>query len=225
MAAITKTVGPRVGAAMAQSAVPARYALERQDWPAAAQLKPAGTGVLASDAVTHFARAVGAARSGDLAAAQTDIDTLKDLRGQLEKANQAYWAGQVEIQVLAAQAWAEQGRGNRDDALKLMRTAADLEDASEKHVAMENRLYPMRELLADMLMVQNQPKAALSEYETSMKNAPLRLRGFYGAAKAADAVGDTKKAREYFDKLARLTRNADGDRPELQEARKRVASQ
>jgi tetratricopeptide (TPR) repeat protein len=105
-----------------------------------------------------------------------------------------------------------------------MRAAADLEDASEKHVAMENRLYPMRELLGDLLMIHGQPKAALQEYETSLKNAPMRLRGFYGAAKAADAVGDAKKARDYFDKLARLTRNADSDRPELQEARKRLAS-
>ena len=224
MAAITKTIGPRVGAAMAQNAVPARYALERQDWPAAAQLKPAGTGVPAAEAVTHFARAVGAARSGALVAAQTAIDTLKDVRGQLEKANQAYWAGQVEIQVLAAQAWAEQATGNREEALKLARAAADLEDASEKHVAMENRLYPMRELLGDLLMIHDQPRAALKEYEASLKNAPMRLRGFYGAAKAADAVGDTKKAGEYFDKLARLTRNADSDRPELQEARKRVAA-
>ena len=225
VAAITKTIGPRIAAATAQNAVPARYVLERQDWQAAAQLKPVGTGLPAAEAITHFARAIGAARSGTPAAAQADIDTLKDLRGQLEKANQGYWAGQVEIQVLGAQAWTEQATGNRDEALKLMRAAADLEDSSEKHVAMENRLYPMRELLADMLMVQNQPKAALTEYEASMKNSPMRLRGFYGAAKAADAVGDTKKARDYFDKLARLTRNAESDRPELQEARKRVASQ
>jgi len=225
VAAITKTIGPRIAAATAQNAVPARYVLERQDWQAAAQLKPVGTGLPAAEAITHFARAIGAARSGAAAAAQADIDTLKDLRGQLEKANQGYWAGQVEIQVLGAQAWTEQATGNRDEALKLMRAAADLEDSSEKHVAMENRLYPMRELLADMLMVQNQPKAALTEYEASMKNSPMRLRGFYGAAKAADAVGDTKKARDYFDKLARLTRNAESDRPELQEARKRVASQ
>ena len=225
VAAITKTIGPRIAAATAQNAVPARYVLERQDWQAAAQLKPVGTGLPAAEAITHFARAIGAARSGARAAAQADIDTLKDLRGQLEKANQGYWAGQVEIQVLGAQAWTEQATGNRDEALKLMRAAADLEDSSEKHVAMENRLYPMRELLADMLMAQNQPKAALTEYEASMKNSPMRLRGFYGAAKAADAVGDTKKARDYFDKLARLTRNAESDRPELQEARKRVASQ
>jgi len=225
VAAITKTIGPRIAAATAQNAVPARYVLERQDWQAAAQLKPVGTGLPAAEAITHFARAIGAARSGAPAAAQADIDTLKDLRGQLEKANQGYWAGQVEIQVLGAQAWTEQATGNRDEALKLMRAAADLEDSSEKHVAMENRLYPMRELLADMLMAQNQPKAALTEYEASMKNSPMRLRGFYGAAKAADAVGDTKKAHDYFDKLARLTRNAESDRPELQEARKRVASQ
>ena len=225
VAAITKTIGPRIAAATAQNAVPARYVLERQDWQAAAQLKPVGTGLPAAEAITHFARAIGAARSGAPAAAQADIDSLKDLRGQLEKANQGYWAGQVEIQVLGAQAWTQQATGNREEALKLMRAAADLEDSSEKHVAMENRLYPMRELLADMLMAQNQPKAALTEYEASMKNSPMRLRGFYGAAKAADAVGDTKKARDYFDKLARLTRNAESDRPELQEARKRVASQ
>jgi len=224
VAAITKTIGPRIAAATAQNAVPARYALERQDWQAAAQLKPVGTGLPAAEAITHFARAIGAARSGAADAAQLDIDTLKDLRGQLEKANQGYWAGQVEIQVLGAQAWKEQAAGNPEQALKLMRAAADLEDASEKHVAMENRLYPMRELLADMLMTQNQPKAALTEYEASLKNTPMRLRGFYGAAKAADAVGDTKKAREYFDKLTRMTRNADSDRPELQEARKRIAS-
>jgi tetratricopeptide (TPR) repeat protein len=224
MAAITKTIGPRVGAAMAQNAVPARYVLERQDWQAAAQLTPAGTGVPAAEAVTHFTRAVGAARSGDVAAAQADIDTLKDLRGQLEKANQAYWAGQVEIQVLAAQAWAEQAAGKREEALKLARAAADLEDASEKHVAMENRLYPMRELLGDLLMVHDQPGAALKEYEASLKNAPMRLRGFYGAAKSAEAIGDTKAAAGYFDKLVRLTKNAEGERPEIVEARKRAAS-
>src|SRR5207244_3548036 len=211
-------LGPPLAGATGRAAVSARYVLERQDWLAAAQLKPVGTGLLSADAITHFARAIGAARSGAPAAAQADIDTLKDLRGQLEKANQGYWAGQVEIQVLGAQAWTEQATGNRDEALKLMRAAADLEDSSEKHVAMENRLYPMRELLADMLMAQNQPKAALTEYEASMKNSPMRLRGFYGAAKAADAVGDTEKARDYFDKLARLGSNVQGDQPQLQEA-------
>jgi hypothetical protein len=222
-AAIKKVVGPRLAGATARAAVPARYVLERQDWQGAAQLTPVGTGVPAAEAITHFARALGAARSGGFTAAQADIDTLKELRASLEKANQGYWAGQVEIQIIAAQAWVAQGRDNREEALKFMRAAADLEDASEKHVAMENRLYPMRELLADMLMAHDQAPAALKEYEASLQAAPMRLRGFYGAAKAAEAVGDKKKAAGYFDKLARLTRNADSDRPELRGLRQRVA--
>jgi tetratricopeptide (TPR) repeat protein len=193
--------------------------LERQDWKGAAELKPLGTGVPAAEAITHFARAMGAARSGDLAATRADIDKLKELRATLEKAKQSYWAEQVEVQILGAQAWLAQGQGNRPEALKFMRAAADLEDGSEKHVAMENRLYPMRELLADMLMTQGETTAALKEYETALKNAPMRLRGFYGAAKAAETSGDKKKASAYFDKLARLTKGADGERAELVELR------
>jgi len=219
-----KIIGVPLGGATARAAVPARYMLERQDWQGAAQLQPLGTGYPMAEAITHFARAVGAARSGDTAAAQADIEKLKEQRATLEKAGQGYWAGQVEIQVLGAQAWTAAGQGNRSDALKFMRAAADLEDASEKHVAMENRLYPMRELLADMLLAQGEAAGALKEYETALKNAPMRLRGFYGAAKAAEASGDAKKAREYFEKLARLTRYADGDRPELREAKQRLAS-
>jgi tetratricopeptide (TPR) repeat protein len=222
-ATMTKIVGPRI-VAMARSAVPARYMLERQDWQGAAQLQPVSGGTPAGDAITYFARALGAARTGDLAAAQGDLDKIKAQRIALQEAKQPYWAEQVEIQILAAQAWIAQGRNDRPEALKFMRAAADLEDGSEKHVAMENRLYPMRELLGDMLMAQDQPKAALKEYEMALKNAPMRLRGFYGAAKAAEAVGDTKAAASYFDKLARLTRNADSERPEIQEVRKRVAS-
>jgi tetratricopeptide (TPR) repeat protein len=105
-----------------------------------------------------------------------------------------------------------------------MRGAADIEDGSEKHVAMENRLYPMRELLADMLMEQGQPELALTEYESSMRNAPSRLRAFYGAVKAAEASGDKRKAKAYLGSLARLTRNADGDRAELREIRQHLAS-
>ena len=105
-----------------------------------------------------------------------------------------------------------------------MRAAADLEDKSEKHVAMENRLYPMRELLADLLLAQGQSAAALTEYEISMKNTPERLRVFYGAAKAAEASGDTATAARYFEKLIRLTRNADSDRPEIREAKQFAAA-
>jgi tetratricopeptide (TPR) repeat protein len=222
--AVKKIFAPRYPTECGLAAVPARYALERQDWKGAAALPLLET-VKApqAKAVTHFARALGAARAGDAAAAQVDIDALKAIRAGLEKANQGYWAGQTEIQIIAVQAWIAQGRKDQAEALKLMRAAADLEDASEKHVAMENRLYPMRELLADMLMVQGEAAAALKEYETSLRNAPLRLRGFYGAAKAAEVSGDTRKAGEYFTRVVQLTRNADADRPEVREARQRAA--
>ncbi len=108
--------------------------------------------------------------------------------------------------------------------MKFMRAAADLEDGSEKHISMENRLYPMRELLADMLLGYGQGAAALKEYEASMQAAPNRLRGFYGAAKAAEAAGDKKKAATYMRSLAQLTRNADSDRAEIREARQQLAS-
>src|SRR5262247_180309 len=225
VAGVKKIYAPRYVTECGAAAVAARYMLERQDWKGAASLPMLDLAKTPqAQAITHFTRALGAARSDDLAAAQASIDKLTELRASLEKAGQPYWAGQTEVQILAAQAWVAQAQGDKAEALKLMRGAADLEDASEKHVAMENRLYPMRELLGDMLMLQGQEREALKEYETSLKNAPMRLRGFYGAAKAAEASGDAKKAREYSDKLASLTKNADSDRPELAGVRRRVSS-
>jgi tetratricopeptide (TPR) repeat protein len=219
--AIRKVFRPILGSETGIAAVPARYMLERQDWRGAASLEsPAVVNAPPARAIIHFARALGAARSGDLGAAQADVGKLQELKAALEKASQTYWAGQVEVQILAAQAWLAHGQGNRAEAVRSMRAAADLEDSSEKHVAMENRLYPMRELLADLLMGQGQAGAALSEYEASMKNAPERLRGFYGAASAAEASGDTEKSVAYFRSLARLTRNADGDRVEIRAAKR-----
>ena len=223
-AAIQKVVGPQLAGRMAQAAVPARYMLERQDWRGAAQLKPLGFDIPPAEAVTHFARALGAARIGDVAAAQADVAKLIEIRAGLEKANQSYWAGQVEIQVLAAQAWIAQAQSKPEEALKFMRAAADLEDSSEKHVAMENRFYPMRELLGDLLMEQGQAGEALKTHEASMKNARERLRGFYGAATAAEALGDKQKATTYFTELLRLTKNADTDRPEIRAAKQALAA-
>jgi hypothetical protein len=223
-AAVKKIIGARLAGATAQAAVPARYMLERQDWRGAAQLTPLDSGIPPAQAITHFARALGAARSGDAAAAGKDLERLNAIRSELEKANQVYWAGQVEIQIRAAEAWLAQAQGKEDEALKLMRAAADLEDASEKHVAMENRLYPMRELLADMLMEDGQPKAALTEYRASMKNARERLRGYYGAAKAAEASDDRQAAGEYYAALVRLTKDADTERPEIGEAKQKLAA-
>ena len=218
-ALIKKVIGPVSAGNTARAAVPARYFLERQDWAGAAQLQPQGLPFAPAEAITHFARAIGAARSGDPSAAQADIGKLNELRAGLLKANQGYWAEQVEVQVLGAKAWVARAQGDKPEARKLMRSAADLEDGSEKHVAMENRLYPMRELLADMLLDDGDAAAALKEYEVSMKNAPNRLRGWYGAAKAATAVGDATKIVRYSRALEQLTQRGDGARPEVRELR------
>ena len=217
--AIKKLAFETLGSYTALAAVPARFALERQAWKEAAALEPRGSKFPQAEAITHFARAMGSARSGDLSAAERDVDNLKMIRATLENASQPYWALQVEIQMLAASAWIAQAKGEKDTALKLMRAAADLEDDSEKHIAMENRLYPTRELLGDLLMEQQQPELALTEYETSLVSTPNRLRGLYGAAKAAQAANQPEKATTYFRKLAEMTKNADTDRVEINEAR------
>jgi tetratricopeptide (TPR) repeat protein len=201
------------------AAVPARFALERQAWNEAAVLEPRNSRFPQAEAITYFARAIGSARGGDLAAAQQGVDKLKELRAMLDKANQSYWAEQVEIQMLAASAWIAQAKGQNEEALKFMRAAANLEDNSEKHIAMENRLYPMREQLGDLLLEQQQPGQALGEYETSLRSTPNRLRGLYGAAKAARAAGQSEKAATYFSQLSEITKDADADRNEIREAR------
>ena len=223
--AIKKLAFETLGSYTALAAVPARFALERQAWKEAAALEPRGSKFPQAEAITHFARAMGSARSGDLSAAERDVDNLKMIRATLENASQPYWALQVEIQMLAASAWIAQAKGEKDTALKLMRAAADLEDDSEKHIAMENRLYPTRELLGDLLMEQQQPELALTEYETSLVSTPNRLRGLYGAAKAAKAANQPEKAATYFRKLAEMTKDADSDRVEISEARSSLMQQ
>src|SRR6201997_936891 len=207
------------------AAVPARFALERQAWKEAAALEPRGSQFPQAEAITHFARAMGSARSGDLTAAERDVENLKVIRATLENASQSYWATQVEIQMLAASAWIGQAKGEKEAALKLMRAAADLEDDSEKHIAMENRLYPMRELLGDLLLEQQQPGLALAEYETSLVSTPNRLRGLYGVAKAAKAANQPEKGATYFRKLAEMTKDADTDRVEISEAKATLMQQ
>jgi hypothetical protein len=213
--AATKFPFDRLATYTALAAIPARYALERGAWQEAARLEPRGSRWPQAEAITYFARALGCARSSNVDMAQTNIDMLTQLRVKLEQSNQPYWAEQVQVQILAASAWLAHAHGKDDQALEQMRAAATLEDGSEKHVAMENRLYPMRELLGDMLLDLKRPADALKEYEASMEATPNRLRGLYGAAKAADLVQDKQKAQLYYGKVVALTQNADTVRPEV----------
>jgi len=206
----------------AMAAIPARYAIERGAWAEAAALQLVSSAP-AANAITYFARAMGSVRSGDLESARKEIEQLVRIKDELMQAKQEYWAGQVEIQRASAAAWARYAEGKKDEALKLMRAAADQEDASQKDIAMENRLWPMRELLGELLLAMNQPSQALKEFEDSLVSARNRYRGFYGAAKAAAQSGDPRKARDYYEKLVVLCSHADSERPELVEAKKFLA--
>jgi tetratricopeptide (TPR) repeat protein len=203
----------------AKAAMPARYVLERADWAGAAALAMVPTQYPMADSLIRFTRGLGMARTGDLAGAKQEIEAMKALRATLQRADQSYWADRTDEQMLAISAWVALKEGDRDRALKFMRAAADSEDASLKHVAMENRLFPFRELLGELLLEDQQPAAALGEFETALKQTPNRFRSLWGAARAADGAGDKPKATEYFGKLVELTRNADTERPEIGEAK------
>ncbi len=200
------------------AAMPARYAMERGAWREAMQLQPQPTKFLFTDAITYFARALGAARSGDTAAAEKDAEELARLHQALQDAKNNYWATEVEIQRLAVAGWIALAQGKPDDALKFMRAAADLEDKNEKHIVTPGRIVPARELLGEMLLELKQPALALKEFEASQVREPNRFRGYYGAARAAAQSGDAAKARANYATLLELAAKGDA-RPELQQAK------
>lgn len=212
--------------AYAFSAIPARYALERRQWSEAAALTlyPAGfpwSRFPWAEAHLHFARAVGAARSGDVASARQEVEKLAVVRQALSEVKGDYdWGKQVEIHRRAAAAWLAFAEGKREEALQLMRAAAELDDSTDKHPVTPGSLIPAREQLGDLLLELNRPADALKEFETSLRNAPNRFNGVYGAAKAALAFGDERKAKTYFSELVKLCPQADGERPELEQAKK-----
>ncbi len=206
----------------AVACIPARIALERGDWAAAAALPVTDLKVAYADSLTRFARGVGMARGGDLAGARGEIDALKALKQSLDKSS-PYWAARTEEQIYAVSAWIARAEGERERAETLLRTAADGEDASVKNVQMENRLYPMRELYADLLLENGKAADALRQFTASLHETPNRYRGLYGAALAADATGDRATAIRHFEALMALTNNADKSRPEIGRAREYLA--
>ena len=208
----------------ALAAIPARYTLERSRWADAASLSlPASdfpwSRYPQAEAVLVFARGLGAARSGKATGARTDIARLEVLRGALEGAKLSYWAEQVEIQRQVTAAWVARAEGKHQEALQLMRAAADREDATEKHPVTPGPIVPARELLGEMLLELGDSRQALKEFETSHQVEPNRFKGLYGAARAAELSGDLEKARTYYAGLLVLCEKADTERPELKEAK------
>lgn len=232
VAAIASRFDPRAatGAAppsagyFAIAAIPARYSLERGAWADAARLEERRSPIPYADAITYFARAVGAARSKDpalVAGAQHDVDHLQALADGLEKADEGYWTEIVTIQRLGASAWLAHANGRDAEALRLMREAAEREDRTEKNVVTPGPLAPAREMLGELLLELKQPKDAIAEFRTTMRKEPNRYRAIAGAMHASSALGDADGARSYAGQLAAICVRGDrGGRPELEAARR-----
>jgi tetratricopeptide (TPR) repeat protein len=220
VAAIRKVNVENFVAAYAFAAIPARFALERGDWKQAAalELSPADLSwskFPQAEAILVFARALGAARSGDVMAARKDAERLRTLKEVMTAAKIGYWAGQADFQIKTVDAWIAFAEKRHNDAVQLMRAAAEAEEASDKHPVTPGNVVPSRELLGEMLMALKQPEQALAEFERSLKRDPNRFRGISGAARAAEASGKVTVARDYYGKLQALTADRDTDRREL----------
>jgi tetratricopeptide (TPR) repeat protein len=211
--------GPSAGY-FALAAIPARYALEREEWKQAAQLTPRETPFPYTEALTWFARGLGAARLGQAPAAQEAVEALKQIREQLLKASENYWARQVEIQEVEVRAWAAMTE-KKEEALRQMELAARMEDGTEKSAVTPGPLAPARELLGEMLLEMNEPAQALEEFEATLKKEPGRFRALYGAAHAAQLSGNREASHKYFRELLKSCERADTPgRKEIQEAKK-----
>jgi len=224
VAALRKGPPANLPIAYALAAIPARYALERRDWAEAAALAPVGAEIPWerfpwAAAMTHFTRALGAAHTGDLAAAKSELAMLQTFKDRLLEAKNEYWANQVEVQRLGAAAVLAEAEGDGTRALDLSREAAELEQSMDKHPATPGAVLPARELRGDLLLERKDAAAALQEYEASLRTDPNRFRSVLGTARAARLAGDGAKAKEVYQQLIALCANADTERPELVEAK------
>lgn len=211
------------------ASIPARFAAERRDWTAAMQLTvPDGVfpgGALAwTGANLHFARGLGAARTGNTEAARAERGGLEALREMELAQKDPYWPGQIEIQMQVVDAWIAWAEKQPEEGLRLSKAAADAEDASDKHPVTPGPLVPARELYADMLREAGRPADALAEYEAVLRVAPNRLTALDGAAQSAELAGSRDKARSLYARIVELTKNADSQRAEVQRARARLSS-
>jgi hypothetical protein len=214
--------GPSVGY-FALAAIPARYAIERQAWKEAVQLAVRETPFPHTDAMTWFARGFGAARLGQAAMAIDSATALRQIRERLLKASENYWARQVEIQEVAVGAWAALAAGKKEEALRQMKVAAELEDGTEKSAVTPGPLAPARELLGEMMLDMNEPAQALEQFEATLKKEPGRFRALYGAAHAAQLSGNRDASQKYFLELLTVCSRADKPgRPELIEAQRSI---
>lgn len=211
---------PPVAAYFAHAAIPARYCLERRSWADAAKLEPYPSPFPHTDAITYFARGLGAAHLKDGDTARAAINSLEQLRDKLTGMKEAYWANQVEIQRQEVAAWLAFAEGDRQSAIAAMRVAAQREDQTEKNAVTPGPLTPAREQLGEMLLELKLPSEALKEFEATLTKEPNRFRALYGAAEAAKLAGNRDAAQAHFRELLKVAERADNPgRQELAEAR------
>jgi hypothetical protein len=221
-AAAPTSPGPAGGGAntFALAAIPARYAMERQQWNEAMALTPVpAPNTPYTEAMTHFARAVGAARAGKPADAAADIERLKAIHERELEMKDAYWAEQVDIQRRVAEAWVAYANGQKDEGIKLLGAAADAEDLTDKSAVTPGPLAPARELYGFMLLESGRGKEALTAFEAVTKKEPNRFLALYGAGRAAEATKQPAKAKGYYRQIVKICADAAPDRPELVYAR------
>jgi tetratricopeptide (TPR) repeat protein len=218
------TAVPSIATDYAFAAIPARYRLERGRWQDAAQL-PVRTspGFPAAEAITHFARGIGAARSGDVASARREAEAFAAIRRKLEERADAYWSEVVEAQRLAVTAWIALHEGREEEALELISRAARIEETVDKHPVTPGPILPSRELEGDLLLELNRPREALHAYEAALRYDPNRARAVFGAARAAEMAGRSGNARERYMEYLQLMERAEAERPELAAARAYLA--
>lgn len=205
------------------AAIPARYAIELGNWEQAAGLRVAESGVPWAQAITWTAIGIGSAHSKNLEKAAQAEQKLADLRDAIAKQNNTYWSNQVEVQRREVAAWIAEQNGKPEEALKMARSAAELEESMDKAAVTPGAVTPAREMLAELLMMSHQPKDSLVEYQAVLKLAPNRFNALYGAAKAAEASGDATTASGYFRKLTEVA--VGEERSELNTARQKLVAE
>jgi tetratricopeptide (TPR) repeat protein len=205
--------------AYALSKFPALYSLELRHWSDAAALTPAPNADSTDKAITYWARAIGAARSGSLPEARKNIAELETIRQEMLKKKKPTYAQYVENAQKEAEAWVAHAEGKDEDAVKSLRAIAEGEESTGD----EPEDIPAREMLADMLLEAKHPEQALTEYEADLKFNPNRFNGLYGAASAAEMAGKNEQAAKYYAQLIKICAGSNSDRPELGKAKALVA--
>jgi len=226
---ITRAAPANFKAGYALAAIPARYLLERHQWAEAAALELAPKDFPWANhawplALNRFARCLGAARVGSAAEARQQLELLSQMRSPGTGSQASYGLRQIEILYAEAKAWTAHSEHQDDEAFRWMRQAAEQEGAIEKKPVTPGPLVPARELLGEMLLESGRFGEALTEFDKSLKESPKRFNGLYGAGCAAVALGESVRARDYFEQLVTSCQRADAERPELLKA-KRVLEQ